>query len=112
MPVLARHIEDDDRLVGRDLWGLRRDSVGVAFEPPLSLDSAWEEPASAPSPLPVESHQHRQESIMNRMCIAIVSLMSVSTAPFAQGAVSSVEVSHQEIEKAAAASMSIYPADH
>ncbi len=49
---------------------------------------------------------------MNRMCIAVFAVMSVSSAALAQSAVNPPQVSHGEIERAAAMSMSLYPADH
>ena len=48
---------------------------------------------------------------MNRMCIAAFVLMSVSSEASAQNAVNPPPLSHGEIERAAAASMSLYPAD-
>ncbi len=47
---------------------------------------------------------------MRRMCIAGFAVLSVSSAALAQSAFN--PISHREIERAAAASMSLYPADH
>jgi hypothetical protein len=49
---------------------------------------------------------------MNRIFVAVFAVMSVSSAAFAQSAINPPPISHAEIERAAAASMSLYPADH
>ena len=49
---------------------------------------------------------------MKRTCVAIVTLLSLSSAALAQGASNAVPVSRQEIARAASASMSLYPASH
>ena len=49
---------------------------------------------------------------MKRMCIPAFALMSVSSAAFAESAGNPSPISHAEVDRAAAATMSLYPADH
>jgi hypothetical protein len=70
----------------------------------------WEEPASVPSPLSSESQQRRLEAIMKRTCVAILALLSLSSAALAQGEANAIPVSRQDIARAVEPSMSHDPA--
>jgi hypothetical protein len=54
----------------------------------------------------------RLEAIMKSSCFAVVALLSLSSAAWAQSSVSPGSVSREDIARAASMSMSLYPASH